>query len=818
MHINFFRREANGAHANGESMTPVAASVHEEAFSGAQEAPAAISEKALVYHAVVRWVVYMATFALPLFFLPWTTSILELNKQFLLVLAAGVGLIAWLLGVVISGQISFRVTMLDKGILAFLGATAVATLFSIAKLKSVFGLGVSLSESLLTILSLTILYFLAVNVFEDRGRSLRSTLLVSLTIALGYGLLQMFTVYLLPFSFANSRAFNTVGSINSLGIIAALALPLFAKARILVRGIAFLDVAKLGMVLSVIILALLNWWVLWIVAFAGMFLMIALDSVGAAIARQAGEGFKMAQFLLPMTVIVLGVFLMIIKFNLASVKGQLPIEIAPSFSFSADVATSVLGESLITGYGPENFSIAFDKYGASKLANSNLSNLKFFDSVSQAFNVLIHGGIISALALLFLLGSIVRLFAKYRNIVASHIVNREEVSGTFAALFAGCVALFVYPFNLSLMFVFYGLLALTGLLLWGHIKRVVNIEDRPTFSLAASLGFITGLIVVLSGTYFLSTKYAADARYASALAATDVTAAVDSLVKSINWDTNDDRYYRSLSQGMLGQLQQEINKKSTDTAKIQNLIDSATAVAKRATEIAPRESNNWFNLGTVYQALIGLREGVDRLAEESYVKASELRPGDPAFYNRIGQMYLAKADLVRQLARSAGANATQFNQEADASLVKAEDAFKKAIEQSNNFGLAIYNLGAVYDRQGKVKEAIKQIEKIIPFNANQANMLFELGLLYYRDERKSDAMAAFQRTVLVSPDYANARWYLALLYEEKKEFPAAIEQLEKILAIEANKDNQTVIDKLNALKAGQTATPPAGVDNQQPLQ
>lgn len=799
MHINFFRPEAN-----------------EDPFVSTSDEPA-VSRKAVPYRAVVRWALQVLVFVLPIFFLPWTTSVLEINKQLLLVLATSVGLIAWLLGVLVSGQISFRMTMLDKGVLGFLGATAVATLFSIAPLKSVFGLGISLSESLVSILALSAIYFLTVNTFEDRGRSLRNTLLVSLTIALAYGLLQIFALYLFPSSFAAFRTFNTIGSINSLGIVAALMLPLFAKTRIPIRGVAFLDVAKLGLVLSLAILVLLNWWVLWIVVFAGMLLQIGLDSVGMALARRTGDGFRTGQFILPTTVIVLGVFLMIIKFNVGSVKSELPVEIAPSYAFSGSVAQSVLGESLITGYGPENFSIAFDKYGASRLANSNLSSLKFFDSVSQVLNVVTNGGVISLLALLFLLGSIIRVVAKYKHIITSRIAGQDDVSGLFSTLFATSTALFVYPFNISLMFLFYVLLALTGLLLWGHASRVVNIGARPAFSLSASLGFITGLVVVLSGTYFLSARYVADAQYARALRAGDAATASESLVKSINWYDSDDRYYRSLSQAILGQLQEEIAKKAPDTAKIQNLIDSVTAVARRGTEISPRESDTWFNLGTVYQALIGLREGADKLAEESYLKAADLRPGDPAFHNRIGQMYIAKSDLLHQLARSAGANAAQFSQEADASLVKAEDAFKRAIDQSNTFGLAIYNLGAVYDRQGKVKESIKQLEKIIPFNANQPNMLFELGLLYYRDGRKADAMATFQQTVLVSPDYANARWYLALLFEERKEFAAAIEQLEKILAVDANKGNQAVIEKLASLKAGQMSVP-AGIDSQKPLQ
>ena len=63
---------------------------------------------------------------------------------------------------------------------------------------------------------------------------------------------------------------------------------------------------------------------------------------------------------------------------------------------------------------------------------------------------------------------------------------------------------------------------------------------------------------------------------------------------------------------------------------------------------------------------------------------------------------------------------------------KPEENLRKAVELSPNFGLAIYSLGVVYERQGKVNEAIKELEKVFPANSNQPGLAFELGLLYYR--------------------------------------------------------------------------------------
>ncbi len=755
-----------------------------------------------IYSKISRWFLCIGVFVLPLFFLPWTTSVLELNKQLLLLILAGGTLILWLLHVVISGQLSWRHNSLDKGIVAFLLAVSLSTIFSLARFKSLFGLTGSLSDALVTVVALSIFYFGIVNLFDDKGSKVRIILGYSLFAVLLYGILNMFGVYVVRFPFAMSKAFNTVGSINSLGMIAAVSLPLFYKIKPAFLG-KYINMA--GMFLALAVLVILNWWVLWVVAIVGMATMIALDSLN-------NPGSKISKFLLPMTVIVLGVFLMVVNFNLNFLKKDFPIEVAPSFGLSFNVAESVLKKNIAFGYGPENFSLAFDQYGAGKLANTTLSNAKFLDSTSQVFNWTVQGGLIVLVSFAFLLWLLARSMFKGGL--------TEEDIGVLSGVVALMVGMFLYPFNLTLMFVAFVMMALVAVSLWGDEKRLLNVEERPSTSLISSLGFIAGLILVLVGFYFGATLYISDVKYVQALASQDIDKTVNLLGEAINWNGQNDRYYKASSQAALALLSTELNKKDNDankTAKIQNYLASAINLAKRATEVAPRESNNWSNLGDVYQNLMGFVDGVDKLAEDSYLKAAELRPGDAFFYNKIGSMYLAKSDLSRQLAAGSGVNAAKFRQEIMPNLIKAEENFKKAIDLAESFGLAIYNLGSAYDRMGKVREAIGQLEKIAPYNSNQPTLAFELGLLYYRDNQKDKAFSQLQRAVLLSPDFANARWYLGLLYEERQDIPNAIDQMQKILSIDTNKDNQTVLTKLDDLQRGKKSIPPKKVLDQKPL-
>ncbi|MBI2068578.1 MAG: tetratricopeptide repeat protein [Candidatus Yanofskybacteria bacterium] len=774
-----------------------------------------------VYLKLCRAVVLAAVFLVPLFFLPWTTSVLEFNKQLLLIGLSGAALILWLLHVVVSGRLIWRPNPVDAAVGSVLAASALATLFSITRFKSLFGLSGSLSESFIVIMALSIIYFAAVHSFQDKGRSAKMVMVTSLCLALLFGLLQLFGLHIFKylnisiFKFTDSDAFNSVGSINSMGLLGALALPVFYRFQSFKVSIfKYLNIGKVGAFLALALLVILNWWALWVVAIAGMVCLIALESL--ANRQTENNKFRLARFIFPMTVIVLSVFLMIVNFNLSALKAGLPIEVAPSFGLSGDVALDVLKKSPAFGYGPENFSLAFDKFGASSLANTTLSSAKFFDSTSQMMNFAVSGGIVLLVAIAFLLWVLGAGIFKYLNIETF----KYEDAGVVSALAALVVGMFLYPFNLSLMFLFYLVIALTVLALWGSESRVVDVEERASTSLVSSLGFIGGLLLVLVGSYFGATIYISDLKYAQALSSDTNDKAVQLLVESINWNGNDDRYYRAASQVALNLMVAELNKKPANedrTAKVQNYIASAINLARRATEVGPKEANNWFNLGAVYQNLLGFVDGVEKLSEDAYLRAADLRPGDASYFNQVGSTYLASADLSRRLAAGGGANGARFQTAVGPALDKAEENFKKATEISTNFGWAIYNLGVVYDRQGKVNEAISQLEKIMPFNSNQPGLAFELGLLYYRVGRKDKAFNELQRAVLLSPDFSNARWYLALIHEERQDFASAIEQLEKVLSIEANKDNVEVLAKLKQLKNGQKTIPPKKVTDQKPL-
>ena len=766
--------------------------------------------KAKFYNSISRWALYVGIFLLPLFFLPGTSNSLELHKTVLLIFTVDIALVSWLLGIISSGYLAWRNNFLDKGILALLLSFVLTTVFSIAQFKSIFGLDLGMSDSLVVITALTVMYFLLVNNFEDEGKTLRSVVGLSALVALVYGLLQIFGVHILRFSFTLFRSFNTVGSVNALGILGAISLPLFSKSSLDLKWIKNFHLEKIGVVLALTVICLLNWWVLWVVAISGMVAMIVFENLGRS-------GFHIKRLLLPMTVIVLGVFMVVVNPNLNFLKNKLPAEVARSFSLSKDIAVAVFKENPIFGYGPENFSIAFDKYGADRLANSTLSDARFIDATSEFLTLIIQGGLVMVVALAFLLFCLGLTLWRFHGRAYDEFT--KESIGVLSSMSALVVGLFFYPLNMTLMSLLFVFMGLTSLTIYAKNRREFNIEERASLSLISSLGFIGGLILVLVGVYFSGTIFMGDIKYTQALSEKDNDKVAGLIIEAINWNNKDDRYYRTASRTALQLLASEISKPAGAgrDAKIQNYLTTSISLAKRATEIGPQETFNWSNLGFVYNNLLNFLDEADKLSEDAYLRAATLRPGDPAFNYRIGLLYIAKLDRIAQLVSAKRINQSVANELALGALVKAEDNLKKAVELSPNFGLAIYNLGVIYDRQGKLGDAIKQLERIIPANINQPGLVFELGLLYYRAGRKNDAYDTLQRAVVLAPDYSNARWYLALILEERRDLGGAIAQLERIMSIDANRGNSVVLNKLNELRAGRTSFPPGEILDQEPI-
>ncbi|TSC90052.1 MAG: putative tpr repeat protein [Parcubacteria group bacterium Gr01-1014_2] len=766
-----------------------------------------------------RLLVYILVFLVPLFFLPWTSEILEFNKQLLIFTLAAASLILYFGQVITDGRLTVRKSFANYAVLIFIAAFLLTLLFSDFRYQSIFGsLLFGLHQSLLSLAGFVILFFLILNVFDTEDiPKLLNIFGISLFLSLFLGTLEFWLPFFKILG-VSQKNFNTIGTLNSLGMMAALLL-VFSFSRLGLEKKSYFNYLKIpAIALSLLFLLILNWWVLWLAAISGMVFVLISNSLG---------NWRVLNHLWPAVVVLIAVIFMVLNFNLAGILGiSLPLEVLPSFGASLTIAKNVLSTSPLFGVGPENFTLAYDLYKPLSINNTAFWNARFSEPTSELFNSLISFGLIGSLAFLLLIFT-----GFYLSFPAS---GRSFVGGKNKGLlpiFATLVAVWVlYPFNTTLAFSFYLVLGLLALSFSSQKDElIVDLEKSPKHSLITIVFFVGILALTVISSYFTVSRYVANIKFAKALASQDVDSQTRLLVEAINLDRSEGMYSRALANLLVSEISQELknlndSKDSSQregiTSRVQNFSTTVINLTNETSQRNPEDSLNWLSRALVYESLINLIDGSDQWAVKMYQEYSKLSPKDPTPYLRSGNINLTKAEFLRQIiSRSTGLNTqsrANFQNQILETLKLAEENYKKAVELKPNYVLAIYNLGAVYEREGRTKDAIKQLEITKAVNPLDANIALQLGLLYYRDSQKEKSFNEFQRATTIFPDFSNARWYLALLYEEKGQLANALAELYKIR--EFNRGNQILENKISELEKGIRKIPPQSVTGVVPLE
>ena len=108
---------------------------------------------------VSKSAIYLLVFLLPLFFLPWTTNVLDFNKQALLISLVFISLFSWLFGALSEGKISINLNFFHLPVLIFLIVLAISTAFSAYGYGSFWGWPLNIGASFLTTLGFVLLYY-----------------------------------------------------------------------------------------------------------------------------------------------------------------------------------------------------------------------------------------------------------------------------------------------------------------------------------------------------------------------------------------------------------------------------------------------------------------------------------------------------------------------------------------------------------------------------------------------------------------------------------------------------------------------------------
>ena len=752
---------------------------------------------------VIQKLIYVLVFLLPLWFLPITVNAVEFNKQILMVFLVVITLILWLVKILNQGEIQWKSSIVNIALGAFVIVYVLATIFSLRPYNSLVGWSTHLGGSLVNILSFVALYILIVNnikglkdIFKLLLVFLASSGLVSLI-----GFIQMWGGFMFPWEFTKVVSFNTVGTVNSLGIFAAAVLVLITALLFVVKRVELKVCLLLLGLLNFLILISLNFWVLWLVLVAGIMVVLVFGLIKMV---NLGEGITWIA--IPM--IFLAVALIFLFFRpILPLRPNLPTEVGLSYKGGMEIVKQVVKDKPILGTGPENFVINYAQYKPAVINQTLFWNVRFANAPSGIYTITSDLGILGlisflAVIILFLVGAVKNLIKTTET--GDNLLKKFLEVGLFGAWFALLVGLVVYPQSLTLMFAFWFLFAV--FLAESSIlkEKVFNLRKSQGVLLVASFSFVIIIIVMVGFIYVQGTRFIAELNYKYGLDLVQrdgkMEDGINKLIKSTVINPYEDRTYLVLSQLFILKLNQDASLEGLGQQERANLIqvDAINAInsSVRATTLAPKDASNWLVRGQVYRQVLGLVNGADQWANDSFQESVKLEPLNPFTLTEWGRLYKDKATMLAQQAQKDKEAQATMNQYLETALEK----FNKAIEAKADYAPAHFESAVVFERQGKLNEAIAKMEINRQLLPRDTGIAFQLGVLYYRAQKYTQAKGEFIRAIVMDDNFANARYFLGLLYDREGDKESAIDQFDRIAQL--NPDNDEVKQILTNLKAG----------------
>lgn len=768
-------------------------------------------------------------FLVPVFFLPWTSNILEINKQTLLVVVVLAALAAWLGSMVVGKKIERRGGFVAVFPVLFLGAVLASSFFSMAGYQTWVGQSSQEYTSFLTMAACVAMVYVMVGVVSDREVVRRCLMAVLLSGGVASVVAWFAMLGVLP---GASSGFNTVGTVNGLIVfLTAVSFTGMGLWLVSVKKVALFSVgvrgllARISLVVSVITMLVfsmsVDYWILWLLQIIGILVLCAFGVL------RAGAFPDVRRFSLPLfLLLVSGVFLVV----RSPLTLGLPVVVSPSFAASSDIAKQTLSQSVprvLLGSGPGTY--AYD-YARFKPADANATafwNFRFDRAKSHLLTLFTTMGVVGTVMwVLCLVSALVFAFSRLAR------ERDAEAWGLLFATTAGWVVMatahLLYASNLTLTFVYWAGL---GLVLAQTVGagREMEFGKSPRTALLGSFGFVVASVMMLAAMGVTVTRYAADTAFARA-ASLDrekaTTAEIGAaLARAASINPLSDLYQRNLASLLLGQAQQELAAATAPLSpeaqqRISDLVGAAVTAAKRATDLGPYDVANWSVRGAIYRDVMPYVQNAEDYAAATYQQATALDPLNPALQVNLGRVYLAVADRARALKTAEDPTLAQTAATSEAEqLKKAEDAFNAALKIKQDYAPAHYYLAAAFEREGRLDEAVNRIAALANASPTNASLQFQLAMLALRKGDTATARTALERAVNISPEYSNALWFLASLDELDGRMEEALQLVQKVANL--NPTNEQVAERLAKLKRGEktvltTSDVPAPVEETAP--
>jgi tetratricopeptide (TPR) repeat protein len=827
-------------------------------------APAAASVATSGFSKFIKWCLAGLVFAVPLFILPFTSEVREFNKQTLIFLVVVVMLALWVIRILTTRAVGWVKTSLDFILLVYVLVYLASSLFSIDKVSSFLGYYGRFTGSFLSVLSLVVLYYIIVNHIRTRRAAgkLATVMLASGGLVILYSLLQIFGVYVLPFSFAKTTAFNPVGSLVSLGIFTAamivmaqwawLALPSSKLKQVLYGAVTVLGLA---------VLFLVNAFVAWIILALSMIIFLALAMVLTSNREPSGYWIWKPLLVLVISILFVGFSFLPQTINPRGWLGtsvRLPAEIQLSNSATWQMVKNSVTAKPLLGFGPGTTGIAFGQIKPETLNQSFVWSLNFDRASSEIASLAIETGLLGLLA--FEAAAVLFLFyGLFFLLRQTDHPGRMHAFGLFTVWLTLYVAHFFYFYNTTLYFLFWVTLAMfMAITHWSDAQnesRSASMAESPRQALSWMFASLLILAVLLVGAFFQVAVYFADSAYASGIKELnkkdpDLSRSNQLFSSAIQRNPYRDVYYLAFAQNLVFRAAQEARKDEPNIAQFQSWIRDMIGAANSATSYSPNKASNWAARGQFYSQIRALSvPGTDDLIIASAEEAVKKDDRNPVLQLQLAQAYANAAETIDpsvvaggtdtdadglsdQNEQALGSNSTnsdtnsngvsdgdevragfnpagtgrvdapqlqKFTKIDQDKLRKGEEAVKKAISLKADLPDAYVSLGRIYEKWNKLEDARKILNDGVKLMPNNADIKYELGRVMFNLKDYSGAESIFNEVVKLVPDHANAHYSLGLVALQKNDRAKALSEFKKTREITgSNAQLDEVIKQLEA--------------------
>lgn len=701
-----------------------------------------------IINKIANYLIAGFAFLLPVFFLANVSQPAQIGKQIFLAVFVFLFAGLWVFKVLKSGQLNF---FWSKGLIFVLGLLLIfglANVFSLSQSQSFWGMNFE-PDTTWSFILYGALFFFCLQFAAENKKLIAKTIkcfLAGCLVLAGMFFLQHLGWKFWPLALMKDIGFNPIGFPQAMALFLGGALA-FLSAFLTFAG----DVKKkkklvlmgcLAVFLAVLILTNMPnvWLALGVALLCSIAIYTALSVRAKQLVLEKGTWLVLG-------LLVVAIFLFITQWgNLVKLPAEVNISQKASFGIAKNVVFGNF-KSFLLGSGPATFIFDYDLFHSLTINLTKFWDLRFSQGAAFFPTLLACCGFLGLMAFLGLIGFLAERVLKAIGIRDIRDKKQElapKMPDLGTAVLITCIFYFVcwffYQANCALMAAGFLFLAFEE----SYWLKEKNWRWNSNFKMAPVVIAVCLAVFVLliAGFYKTAKSYLAAAAYAGAVqeynSAGGSESAILGLERAGQLDQKD-IYFRTLTQALNLKIKQITAKPGFDKTELQEAVSLAEKTGNKASQLGPKNSQNWLNLAIFYEGLSALQ--VQKAADSALdclQKAKALSPRNPQIPLMTAKLYISASQQIQKQIEGLKNRTSDLNQAQQASQLgqKRNQLLQTSVEYLNqslvlksNFSSGYYLLGVAYEMQDKKDLAIQNYQAVLKIEPLHKEALQRLSVL-----------------------------------------------------------------------------------------